>query len=119
MLYFYVLAARALSLASREDWTLINLIRAFRAQDGVERQFLSLSFSAFCLKDSVFLLLEKQCFVLPVLPEAIAFKSQEIVKNSLVLRRRILAKLTPDISRVAARYQPNFRRMVSRVAAGF
>ena len=36
LLYFYMLAARALSLAPREDWTLINLSRAFRAQDGVE-----------------------------------------------------------------------------------
>ena len=35
LLYFYMLAARALSLAPREDWTLINLSRAFRAQDGV------------------------------------------------------------------------------------
>ena len=36
LLYFNVLAARALSLAPREEWTLINLSRAFRAQDGVE-----------------------------------------------------------------------------------
>ena len=35
LLYFYMLAASALSLAPREDWTLINLSRAFRAQDGV------------------------------------------------------------------------------------
>ena len=45
---------------------------------GVDR---FLSFFAFRLKDSVFLSLEKQCFVLTILPEAIAIKSQEIVKN--------------------------------------
>ena len=35
LLYFYMLAARALSLAPREDWTLINLSRVFLAQDDV------------------------------------------------------------------------------------
>ena len=33
LLYFYVLAARAVCFAPREDWTLIDLSRAFRAQD--------------------------------------------------------------------------------------
>ena len=84
-LYFYMLAARALSLAPREDWTLINLSRAFRAQDGVWSgvdRFLS--FFAFRLKDSVFLSLEKQCFVLTVLSEAIAIKAKKSSKTTLM-----------------------------------
>ena len=69
VVYFYVLAARALSLAPREDWTLINLSHA-RWRGGWRRQFLS--FFAFCRKDSLYFVAGKTVFVLPVLSEAIS-----------------------------------------------
>ena len=42
-----------------------------------------LSFFAFRLKDSVFLSLEKQCFVLTVLSEAIAIKAKKSSKTDI------------------------------------
>ena len=89
LLYFYVLVSRALRLAPREDWTLINLSRAFRAQDAVESgvdSFLRCFFFCFSPKRQRLLVAGKAVFSASRLAGSDCHLKQIIVKNSLVLR---------------------------------
>ena len=61
-MYFCVLAAQALSLTPREDWTSINLIHTFHVQDGVESGADSFEFSTFRCKDSFYFVAGKIAF---------------------------------------------------------
>ena len=67
LLYFYVLAARAVSLAPREDFT--SRVPRARWRGEWRRQFWI--FLPLAVKRALTLLLEKLCLVLSVLSEAI------------------------------------------------